>query len=330
MLVAVSLYTGDDHSGLDRFKKKQVQVLIASRPISTGVDGLQHICNNLIINTLPWTNADYQQLVGRLVRKGSKMDSVNIYIIKANINGFPYDDNKWKRIQYKRTLADCAVDGRLPEKNMVTPRQAMMEAVRWLERLERSEISRINRRDLDVRLTPVEIEKHQINLSEFSKLNSVINNSKSENIHERIKQDPQFLIQYHERLDEARKFWSVEPLNVIADKINGLKIPAQIIMKMVIGDFGCGRARLAELLKENKMYNFDHHDILNDKIISCDMKKTQLKNESLDIAVFCLSLMGENWPDYVKEAKRCLRRNGMLMIAETTKSLGARVVQSER
>ena len=65
-------YTGDDHSGLDIFKNKQVQVLIASHPISVGVDGLQHICNNLIINTLPWTNADYQQLVGRLIRKGEQ------------------------------------------------------------------------------------------------------------------------------------------------------------------------------------------------------------------------------------------------------------------
>ncbi len=54
-------YTGEDHSGLKRFLDKKVQVLIASRPISTGVDGLQHICNNLIINTLPWTNAQYQQ-----------------------------------------------------------------------------------------------------------------------------------------------------------------------------------------------------------------------------------------------------------------------------
>jgi helicase-like protein len=86
--------TGEDHSGLKLFLDKKVQVLIASRPISTGVDGLQHICNNLIINTLPWTNAQYQQLVGRLVRKGSKIDFVNVYIIKANINGFEYDDDK--------------------------------------------------------------------------------------------------------------------------------------------------------------------------------------------------------------------------------------------
>jgi Hypothetical methyltransferase len=208
---------------------------------------------------------------------------------------------------------------------MVTPQQAAMEAVRWLERLERGQISSINRRDLDVKLTPTEIEQHQINLSEFSKLNSVINNSKSEKIHEKIEKDPQFLVQYHQRLDEARKLWSVEPVNVIANKINELKIPAYIIMKMVIGDFGCGRARLSELLKENKMYNFDHHNILNEKIITCDMKKTPLKNEKLDISVFCLSLMGENWTDYITEAKRCLRTKGMLMIAETTKSLSGRL-----
>ncbi len=35
--------------------------------------------------------------------------------------------------------------------------------------------------------------------------------------------------------------------------------------------------------------------------------------------------MGENWPDYIAEAKRCLAKNGLLFIAETTKSLVARL-----
>jgi hypothetical protein len=35
--------------------------------------------------------------------------------------------------------------------------------------------------------------------------------------------------------------------------------------------------------------------------------------------------MGENWPNYIAEAKRCLTRNGLLFIAETTKSLSARL-----
>ena len=73
-------------------------------------------------------------------------------MIKANIGGYPYDELKWNRVQFKRTLADCAVDGRLPEKNLITPQQAAMEAVKWLERLERGEISSVTRRDLNVEL----------------------------------------------------------------------------------------------------------------------------------------------------------------------------------
>ena len=75
------------------------------------------------------------------------------------------------------------------------------------------------------------------------------------------------------------------------------------------------------------MYNFDHHNILNDKIIACDIKsvKEHLEDGKLDVAVFCLSLMGENWRDYIIEAKRCLAKNGLLFVAETTRSLHARL-----
>jgi ribosomal RNA-processing protein 8 len=114
-------------------------------------------------------------------------------------------------------------------------------------------------------------------------------------------------------------------VNVIASKINGLKLPAHIIMKLVIGDFGCGKATLAKLLKENEMHNFDHHDLISDKITVCDMKSVPLKDARLDVAVFCLSLMEENWPDYIIEARRCLAKNGLLFIAETTKSLSGRL-----
>ena len=50
-----------------------------------------------------------------------------------------------------------------------------------------------------------------------------------------------------------------------------------------------------------------------------------IKDEKLDVTVFSLSLMGTNWPDYIVEAKRCLAKNGFLFIAETTKSLSARL-----
>jgi len=54
-------------------------------------------------------------------------------------------------------------------------------------------------------------------------------------------------------------------------------------------------------------------------------QKVPLADEALDVAVFSLSLMGKNWHEYIKEAKRCLVTNGILVIAETTKSLKARL-----
>ena len=121
-----------------------------------------------------------------LVRMGQIKDVVHVYVIKASIGGYQYDELKWKRIQFKRTLADCAVDGRLPEKNLVTPQQAAMEAVKWLERLERGEISTVVRRDLNVELSPVEIKKRVIKYGDFTKLNSKINTENSDTTHHRM------------------------------------------------------------------------------------------------------------------------------------------------
>ena len=59
------------------------------------------------------------------------------------------------------------VDGRLPEKNLVTQKQAAAEAVRWLQRLESGKISTVIRRDLDVELLPLEVEKRIVKYGEL-------------------------------------------------------------------------------------------------------------------------------------------------------------------
>jgi superfamily II DNA or RNA helicase len=308
-----ALYTGSDRSGLSRFLNKKVQVLIASIPISVGVDGLQHICNRLIINTLPWTNARYQQLLGRLVRKGQIRDVVHVYIVKASVNGYPYDELKWKRIQFKRTLADCAVDGRLPEKNLITPQQAAMEAVKWLERLERGHISSVVRRDLNVELTPVEIEQRIRKYGDFTRLNSQINSENSETTNKRMLRDPKEWEEYHRQYREARKEWSIIPYEEIIKRIK------QLSRRLQIGDFGCGEAKIMEAFSFERVYSFDHVAI-NDNVTACDMKNTGLPDDAIDVAVFSLSLMGRNWHEFIMEAKRYLATNGYLLIAETTKS----------
>lgn len=73
-----------------------------------GVDQLQY--NRLICNALPYTNALYEQTVGRLDRHGQDND-VDVFVILASVGVFPYDKEvKWKIIQYKRTLTDCVVE----------------------------------------------------------------------------------------------------------------------------------------------------------------------------------------------------------------------------
>ena len=79
-----------------------------------------------------------------------------------------------------------------------------------------------------------------------------------------------------------------------------------------------------EAIGPQRVYSFEHVAI-NDKVTACDMKKVPLADEALDVAVFSLSLMGKNWSEYITEAKRCLVTNGILIVAEMTKSLKGRL-----
>jgi superfamily II DNA or RNA helicase len=314
------LYTGDDHSGLTQFKEKKFQVLIASRPISTGVDGLQHVCSNLIFNTLPWTYALYQQIIGRIVRTGmNEKKTVHIHHILASIAGYPYDQIKMDRLKFKRTLADCAVDGILPEANLVTAAQATREALNWLKRLENGEISCVTRRDLDVQLTPVEVKSRLAKYGDFTKLNQNINVSNSSTNHKKFLKNPEIWHEYQRLYRVERPKWPVIPYEHWIKRIK--KFPDSYL----IGDFGCGEAKLHEKFG-SRVKSFDHVSI-GPHVQSCDMSDVSkfVKDGQMAIAVFSLSLMGKNWTDYIKEASRCLGENGLLFVSETTKSLDHRL-----
>merc|ERR1712151_944714 len=83
----------------------------------------------------------------------------------------------------------------------------------------------------------------------------------------------------------------------------------------VIGDFGCGDARLALELKGRKVHSLDLVKI-NERVTPCNLADVPLKDQSLDVAVFCLALMGTDWPQFVQEAHRCLKHGGTLQIVE--------------
>ena len=72
----------------------------------------------------------------------------------------------------------------------------------------------------------------------------------------------------------------------------------------VIGDFGCGKAKLAAALgNRHTVHSFDYV-AANGAVIACDMAHVPMEDETLDVAVFSLSLMGANFTDYMREARR--------------------------
>lgn len=88
-----------------------------------------------------------------------------------------------------------------------------------------------------------------------------------------------------------------------------------------VADLGCGTALLSRTLTPlSKSLNLHIHsfDLCAPfpLITVADIRTLPLKDASIDIAIFCLALMGTNWIDFVEEAWRVLRWKGECWIAE--------------
>ncbi len=65
------------------------------------------------------------------------------------------------------------------------------------------------------------------------------------------------------------------------------------------------------------VHSFDHVAI-NDDVVVCDMAHVPLDADTIDVAIFSLSLMGANFTDYLREAHCKLKLDGHLHVVEAT------------
>ncbi|XP_031478121.1 ribosomal RNA-processing protein 8 [Nymphaea colorata] len=154
------------------------------------------------------------------------------------------------------------------------------------------------------------LEKMRARLSggHFRMLNEKLYTSNGNEAFDLFRKDPALFDVYHSGYQEQMSHWPVQPVDSI---IKWLKDHSS---SLVVADFGCGDARIAKSVK-NVVFSIDL--VSNDpSIIACDMSKTPLASSSVDVAVFCLSLMGTNFPSYLEEAHRVLKPSGWLLIAE--------------
>lgn len=119
-------------------------MLIGTKAVGTGVDGLQHVARRLIFATLPWTHADFEQVVGRLYRQGRQLGDVEVIVPIAQIHqewdGQPQTWSscavKWRRVLNKGTLSAAAVDGVEPSKGELVSAEVVSANIQaWLRRL---------------------------------------------------------------------------------------------------------------------------------------------------------------------------------------------------
>jgi superfamily II DNA or RNA helicase len=153
--LSVGVFTGEQKDGLDKFKSRldptkspeqRCDILIGSSPVGTGIDGLQQVGNQLIFACLPWTSAEYEQIVGRLNRKGVVFDRIKVVIPQVNLlidgNVWSWDRYRLQCIRYKRTLADAVIDGVVPEGRLPTRdemyRQSVAALQDWITQVEQA------------------------------------------------------------------------------------------------------------------------------------------------------------------------------------------------
>ncbi|XP_030633906.1 ribosomal RNA-processing protein 8 [Chanos chanos] len=142
----------------------------------------------------------------------------------------------------------------------------------------------------------------------FRYINETLYTTSSGEARRIFKQDPQAIEIYHRGYTAQVQYWPSNPVDAIISYIR--QKPASL----VVADFGCGDCKIARSVK-NKVHCFDLAPVC-DLVTACDMAKVPLKDASVDIVVFCLSLMGTNLTDFLAEANRVLVMGGVLKIAE--------------
>ena len=234
----------------------------------------------------------------------------------ADVDGqrWSWCESKMQRLHFKKSIADAAVDGVVPEGHLRTPAQAYKDLMGWLERLQSGDVSVISRPKIEIPLPdvdPSDVNRRLRRYGDFSKINRVWNKSNSATVHERLQKNAEEWAQYHTLYRKSRADWDVVPYEEMIRW-------CQERTGYVIADLGCGEGQIAEAVSDRHTVQSFDHIAANDDVTECDIAHLPVDDETFDVAIFSLSLMGANITDYVREANRTLKLDGHLHIIEAT------------
>uniref|UniRef100_K3WIZ9 Ribosomal RNA-processing protein 8 n=1 Tax=Globisporangium ultimum (strain ATCC 200006 / CBS 805.95 / DAOM BR144) TaxID=431595 RepID=K3WIZ9_GLOUD len=149
--------------------------------------------------------------------------------------------------------------------------------------------------------------RRRLDGGKFRMLNEQLYTTTGDRAFSTFQSEPELFDVYHQGFREMAEKWPVNPLDTFIEYIKTRP-------KAVVADFGCGDARLAESVP-NKVHSFD---LVSRKpiVTACNIANVPLPDSSIDIAVYCLALMGTSIREYILEVYRVLKPNGVLKVAE--------------
>ncbi|CAH2226278.1 Ribosomal RNA-processing 8 [Pelobates cultripes] len=150
----------------------------------------------------------------------------------------------------------------------------------------------------------------RLSSARFRYINEELYTSDSSKARSLFENDPEAFVIYHSGFSQQVQHWPVNPIMEV------IKYVKNRPLSLVVADFGCGDALLARSVR-NKVHSFDLV-ALNDCVTVCDIAQVPLSDETVDVAVFCLSLMGTNLSEFLQEANRVLKMEGVLLVAEVS------------
>lgn len=164
------------------------------------------------------------------------------------------------------------------------------------------------------KMTSLADMEERLHGSQFRLINEMLYTTTGSSAYSQFQKDPSLFDAYHHGYAVQVAQWPEDPLDRIINDIK--KTPHKKALH--VADMGCGVGRLGKTLNDGKSIIVHSFDLVaaNENITACNIAHVPLKEKSVDIVVFCLSLMGTDFSDFIKEAWRILVMEGSLKVAE--------------
>ncbi|KAG0348042.1 25S rRNA (adenine645-N1)-methyltransferase [Podila humilis] len=143
----------------------------------------------------------------------------------------------------------------------------------------------------------------------FRFLNEQLYTTTGEEAFDLFQSKPELFDEYHEGFRSQVESWPQNPVDIFISQLRPMP------KDTVIADLGCGDAQISKELPKHNVLSFDLV-AKNERVTACDIAHLPLSDNSVDVAIFCLSLMGTDFLKFLKEAYRVLKPNGQLKISE--------------